>query len=817
MGASCTNCSGYNHFAVKCSGNSRFSRESRQVAPPSREYRQPRSFEDRRPSHKPRRYGHPRGHKVHELHDSSDSSEDLLTVSESVNVAEDANSMYKRKLFATLRCGRPAKAIRFQLDSGATVNVIPCGLYKQIFADPEMKHVEKTQTTLNMYNGSEMTTVGSRGVRVTNPKNHRHYKVRFLIVDTQCQPLLGSRAIQAMELVKVMTWNIDSGPAMNDRAQKDVNRDVSTIAQPSSDLNIATTDLLDKYADVFEGLGKFNGQLHLQLDEAVPPVQLPARRLPIAVRDNVKAEIGRLVQEGVLAPVNEPTEWVSAMVVVKKANGSVRLCIDPKPLNKALKRNHYHLRTIDDVLPELAGKKYFSVVDVKSGFWHVELDESSSYLTTMATPFGKYRWTRMPFGISPSPEEFARRLHDEIQGLPGVVSIADDILVFGDNGEDHDRHLEGLLQRCRDRNIILNRDKAVIRKDRVNYMGFVLTSEGCQPDPDKIAAIKDMPAPTDKKGVQRLLGMVNFVSRFAHLSQVCAPLRDLIKDEIHFQWDPHIHGRCFNTIKDILSTAPALKYFDSTKPTTLQCDSSERGLGACLMQGDHPIAYSSRALTPTEQHYAQIEKELLSVCFGVEKFQQFVYGRKTTIETDHKPLEIIWKKSMTSAPKRLQRMLLRLQHFDLDIVYKKGEHMYMADTLSRAYLPLPTSSAPDMTDHVLAMSDVDTAEEANIISFVAVSDARKAAIREATCADSEMIALKKTIKQGWPETPGALPEMVRPYFNFRDELAVADEFILKGDRLVIPASHRQSIMDKLHYGHTGIQACTRRAREVVFW
>ena len=621
-----------------------------------------------------------------------------------------------------------------------------------------------------------------------------------------------------MELVQVMTWNIDSGPAMNDRAQKDVNRDVSTIAQPSSDVNIATTDLLDKYADVFEGLGKFNGQLHLQLDEAVPPVQLPARRLPIAVRDNVKAEIGRLVQEGVLAPVNEPTEWVSAMVVVKKANGSVRLCIDPKPLNKALKRNHYHLRTIDDVLPELAGKKYFSVVDVKSGFWHVELDESSSYLTTMATPFGKYRWTRMPFGISPSPEEFARRLHDEIQGLPGVVSIADDILVFGDNGEDHDRHLEGLLQRCRDRNIILNRDKAVIRKDRVNYMGFVLTSEGCQPDPDKIAVIKDMPAPTEKKGVQRLLGMVNFVSRFApHLSQVCAPLRDLIKDEIHFQWDPHIHGRCFNTIKDILSTAPVLKYFDSTKPTTLQCDSSERGLGACLMQGDHPIAYSSRALTPTEQHYAQIEKELLSVCFGVEKFQQFVYGRKTTIETDHKPLEIIWRKSMTSAPKRLQRMLLRLQHFDLDIVYKKGEHMYMADTLSRAYLPLPTSSAPDMTDHVLAMSDVDTAEEANIISFVAVSDARKAAIREATCADSEMIALKKTIKQGWPETPGALPEMVRPYFNFRDELAVADEFILKGDRLVIPASHRQSIMDKLHYGHTGIQACTRRAREVVFW
>ena len=224
---------------------------------------------------------------------------------------------------------------------------MPCSLYKRIFADPEMKHVEKTQTTLNMYNGSEMTTVGSRGVRVTNPKNHRHYKVRFLIVDTQCQPLLGSRAIQAMELVKVMTWNIDSGPAMNDRAQKDVNRDVSTIAQPSSDVNIATTDLLDKYADVFEGLGKFNGQLHLQLDEAVPPVQLPARRLPIAVRDNVKAEIGRLVQEGVLAPVNEPTEWVSAMVVVKKANGSVRLCIDPKPLNKALKRNHYHLRTID--------------------------------------------------------------------------------------------------------------------------------------------------------------------------------------------------------------------------------------------------------------------------------------------------------------------------------------------------------------------------------------------------------------------------------------------------------------------------------------
>ena len=175
-------------------------------------------------------------------------------------------------------------------------------------------------------------------------------------------------------------------------------------------------------------------------------------------------------------------------------------------------------------------------------------------------------------------------------------------------------------------------------------------------------AITEMPTPQDKQGVQRLLGMTNFVQRFApQLSELTAPLRSLLKSDTHFKWDDQVHGKAFDDVKTALSQAPALRYFDPAKDLVLQCDASESGLGACLLQDDQPVVYASRSLTETERNYAQIEKELLAVVFGMERFENYTYGRHVLVESDHKPLEIIYKKHLLSAPKRLQRMLLRLQ------------------------------------------------------------------------------------------------------------------------------------------------------------
>ena len=160
--------------------------------------------------------------------------------------------------------------------------------------------------------------------------------------------------------------------------------------------------------------------------------------------------------------------------------------------------------------------------------------------------------------------------------------------------------------------------------------------------------------PTDKEGVQRVLGMINYVQKFApNLADLAEPLRELVKKDNEFVWDKDVHGQCLDQVKQVLTQAPVLKFFDPQKKTVLQCDASMSGLGACLMQDEHPVAYASRALTPTETNYAQIEKELLAIVFGVERFEGYVYGRKIFIDTDHKPLESIMKKSLLSAPKRL--------------------------------------------------------------------------------------------------------------------------------------------------------------------
>ena len=300
----------------------------------------------------------------------------------------------------------------------------------------------------------------------------------------------------------------------------------------------------------------------------------------------------------------------------------------------------------------------------------------------------------MPFGIAPTPEEFQRRLDAAIAGLKGCKAVADDILVFGcgktdeEATRDHDNNLKNLLERCRDKGIRLNREKVQLRLKEVAYMGHILTAGGLKPDPNKVKAIKEMPAPTDKQGVRRLLGMTNYLQRFApKLSEVTTPLRDLTKTDTEFLWEEKIHGTALEETKRILSETPILKYFDPEIQSVLQCDASMHGLGACLMQDGHPVAYASRSLTPTEANYAQIEKELLAIAFGMEKFETYLYGRKVVVESDHKPLEAILKKGLLSAPKRLQRMLLRLQRYDIEVIYKKGTLMFMADTLSRAFLP----------------------------------------------------------------------------------------------------------------------------------
>jgi hypothetical protein len=265
----------------------------------------------------------------------------------------------------------------------------------------------------------------------------------------------------------------------------------------------------------------------------------PARKVPIALKEKVSTALKKMVKKGVLAKVDTPTDWVNQMAVQEKKSGDVRICLDPRSLNEVLKREQYVLPVIDDILPKLVNAKVFTKLDLRNGYWHLKLDEKSSYLTTFITDSGRYRWLRLPFGLSVSSEIFQKRLHQALEGLDGVVCVADDIVVYGcgDNPDeatkDHDQKLIDVLKRCREIGIKLSKEKAEIRKEKITFLGHEVTSEGLRVDEGKVKAITELPAPENKQDIQVLLGTVNYLAKFLpNLSQVMEPVRQLLADGV---------------------------------------------------------------------------------------------------------------------------------------------------------------------------------------------------------------------------------------------------------------------------------------------
>lgn len=260
----------------------------------------------------------------------------------------------------------------------------------------------------------------------------------------------------------------------------------------------------------------------------------------------------------------EPTDWVSSLVVTEKPNGKLRACIDPQHLNKALKISHHPPPVIEDILPELADVKVFSKADFKDGFLQIQLDQESSKLTTFQTPWGRYRYLRMPSGISPAPECFQQKLDQNLEGLEGIYKVVDDILITGHGTtkdeavKNHDANLLKLLERCRERNLKLNREKLQLKCTETPFIGHMLTPEGIKPDPRKVEAVLKMERPSDVAAVRRLVGLVNYLSKLlSKLLELCEPLRRLTQKGVKWSWSTELE-KAFGSVKQAVTSAPIL-------------------------------------------------------------------------------------------------------------------------------------------------------------------------------------------------------------------------------------------------------------------
>ena len=576
--------------------------------------------------------------------------------------------------------------------------------------------------------------------------------------------------------------------------------------------------VLKAFPDVHTGLGLFGKPVCFDLDPKVTPVHDAIHRQPVARHAKIKEQLDKMESEGKICRQYEPTAWCSNMTI-RETKDKFRICLDPSnTINKAIRVPKHPIPRFEDILLQLNGAKCFSVADAMSGFTNILLDHESSLATTFHTPFGRYRWLRLPYGVSSGPEEYQARQQEALAGLKGICNIADDVLIYGcgqtqeEAERDHDENLYHFLQRMQQVKLKLNPAKWRFKTQKVIFMGFLLSPKGVSPAPSMVEAISRMPTPADPHAVQRYLGMLNFLARFCpKLSDVVTPLRELTHKDVPFQWTDS-HYKAFIESKELIAHAPVLCYFNPQLPVTLQVDASGVGVGGALLQNDQPVAFYSNTLTETEQRYAVIEKECLAICLAFEKWDSLLYGKSDiTVQTDHQPLESIFKKALNKAPRRLQAMRMRLQRWSFEVKYKKGAQQVIADTLSRA--PLPQLSAANLSGEQIFRVEL----EAMALDNSGISKATQESLQEQTAMDSALQKLSLHIMTGWPTSKTGVDPLVRPYYTFKDELSVADGIVYKGQQAVIPSSMRPAMLEKIHRTHFGVGSCIRRAKVSLFW
>ena len=383
-----------------------------------------------------------------------------------------------------------------------------------------------------------------------------------------------------------------------------------------------------------------------------------------------------------------------------------------------------------------------------------------------------------------------------------MIGIHNDVIIYGYTWEDHNANLINFLNVCQMEGLCLSSKKLELRRDRVSFFRAIYSREGVEPDPKKIQGIEEMTVPETKQQLQSFLGMVTYMGNFIpHLSHHTEPLRQLLKKDVMFYWDDQL-TRSFQEIKHLLkkATSKPLGYYDRRKAVIVQADASLRGLDACLIQDGKPIAFASKSLTGAESSYANIKRELLTVIFACIRFNTYLQGCRFTIQSEHKPLEMIDLKSMHNAPPHLQRMLLQLQKYDMKIEYKPGSEMLLADALLRCPARYSQEIKLDLR-----------------VDYIAFTSAWIETLTETTCEDPVLSMVYQLVQHGWPKERRKVPNVAKYYWDFRDKLSTDEGLLLKGLSLIIPAVLRESYLQHLLEGHLSARKTVLNARQHMFW
>lgn len=438
----------------------------------------------------------------------------------------------------------------------------------------------------------------------------------------------------------------------------------------------------------------------VQLAPEVRPIRQSPYRLSPEKKAIMKKEVDYLLDHGLAEPSNSP--WASPSLLVPKPDGTSRLCTDYRKINRVTIPDSYPLPLIEELVDSIGQAKFITKIDMQKGYYQIGLTENAKNISAFITPFGLYNYTVMPFGMCNAPATFQRAINYTIQGLEGVKSYLDDLLVISDSWDVHIRRLRSLFSRLDEAGFTINLAKSKFCSATVTYLGHIVGQGRTLPKQANVEVILAYPTPTTRKSLMRFLGMVGFYRRFcSNFSSVAAPLTDMTSSKCPFQWGPEC-AEAFNKLKLFISSEPVLRTPNYSRPFSLQIDASGHGVGAVLLQEDeetrimHPVSYFSAKLKKHQTRYSTIEREALSLVLALKKFDCYLHSRQpVVVYTDHNPLVFINR--MQNQNQRILRWSLLLQQYNLVVKHIKGVDNVIADSLSRE---LPTSTE-DLANDIL--------------------------------------------------------------------------------------------------------------------
>lgn len=690
--------------------------------------------------------------------------------------------------------------IKFEIDTGS----VDSFLNKVYWVNLGKPTLEPTIGSYRSVNGSDINVLGKFDCYARVFNENYYAKLSFVVTDYANLNLLGLNAIRCLKL------SVDK--LINNSSQQIV----KTINNVS--LESKCDQICKQFPNLWTAeLGCIKDiELTIKFKPEFKEKFFKPRQVAYALREAVSYALDEGVSKGIWSPTQYNDSGTPIVPIRKSTTGKIRICGDYSTwINNYLEDYRFPIPQVDELMHQLGGNYYFSKIDLADAYNQITLCETSKKRLAISTHKGVFLQNRLPFGIKSAPGHFQEIMAKITANLKGVAVYLDDILVTGTDEDDHANNLYELLKRLSERGLKCNMAKCYFAKPQVEYLGHTISLQGISKG-SNYDAVSKIARPKNVKELRTYLGAFQFYNKFIKdLATIAEPLYRLTNKNITWSWNK-IQEDAFLQLKKTLTSNVILAHYDPKLPIGISCDASGVGVGVVLFHryedgSERPIAYASKVLTRSQKNYAQIHKEALSIIYGLNKFHQFLYGRKLVIVTDHKPLLVIFNNKGCNnilVANRLARWAIILNNYDYEIEYRKTQDHGNSDMLSRF------ASGEDL--------DFDKREDRDDIEMVCaiqyltdhVVQTNPYILMKESKNDPLLSEVIKFTRNGWPKN---YDSNLNYFSKIQNSLSLVNDCLFYGNRVVIPKILQNKILNFLHVGHFGVQRMKNLARTALYW